>query len=168
MSTTNATPERCPVCDAVLATEADYDASHTRGLPQTRIAELCWSVVFGSRCISPPVDWRARALAAEAERDAARDREVTLARGLLAILRTHEEGGEPETWTVDPVAWGDGRTTWEVHEYSVTSGGHRLRGLVCQFRPGDIDGTEQDANACVSAAKAGVRAAREVLARGGR
>jgi hypothetical protein len=93
------------------------------------------------------------------------EREVALARGLLAILRTHEEGGDPETWEVSPAAWGDGRTTWELHENHTRKSGWHGRGLVCQFRPDDVDGTEQDAKACVSAAQAGLRIAREVLAK---
>lgn len=86
---TDASTDRCPVCDAVLATDADFDASRTRGLPQARIAELCWSVVFGSRCIRPPVDWRARALAAEARLRARDivcipDEQVEMVRGYIA------------------------------------------------------------------------------------
>lgn len=86
-------------------------------------------------------------------------RELALARGLLAILRTHEGAGDPATWTVDAADWGDGRTTFEVHEHAP-----RHRGLVCQFRPDDPDGTEDDAMACVVAAHVGLLRAREVIA----
>jgi hypothetical protein len=87
------------------------------------------------------------------------DRELQLARGLLAIFRTHEAAGEPESWTVDPAPWGDGRTTFEVHGNAT-----RSRWLVCQFRPDDADGTERDANACINAARVGLRDARAVVA----
>jgi hypothetical protein len=61
--------ERCPVCDTPLASEADLrraqdaapgDDYHWRG-------ELCWAP-WGQdrRCSRKPVDWRARALVAEA------------------------------------------------------------------------------------------------------
>lgn len=170
--------ERCPVCDAVLATEVDHAEWKGRTGPTftaERLYSLCWSRIANGPCLRTPVDWRARALAAEAESD---DLDLRLAehalklrglaRGLLAVLRVHEEAGEPATWTVRPANWGDGRVTWEVHDLHVRKNGTHGEGLVCQFRPDDVDGTEQDANACVSAAKAGVALAREVLARGGR
>lgn len=91
-------------------------------------------------------------------------RELALARGLLAILRTHESAGDPETWTVDPAPWGDGRTTFEVHANGLRSNGTRSRELVCQFRPDDLDGTKDDAMACVVAAHVGLRHARAVIA----
>lgn len=91
-------------------------------------------------------------------------RELALARGLLAILRTHESAGDPATWSVDPAPWGDGRTTFEVHANGVRPNGTRSRELVCQFRPDDPDGTEEDAMACVVAAHVGLLRAREVIA----
>jgi hypothetical protein len=90
-------------------------------------------------------------------------RELALARGLLAILRTHESAGDPAAWTVDAAEWGDGRTTFEVHDHEPGYGGRPRRALVCQFRPDDHDGTEADALGCVEAAQRGLREARSVI-----
>jgi hypothetical protein len=57
-------PTRCHRCDRQLATQADYDT-----LGEGEGEHLCWSE-WGSQC--EPVDWRARAQRAEAERDEAR------------------------------------------------------------------------------------------------
>lgn len=66
------TRERCPVCDAPLATEADIaKADGADEDSDLRWATaLCWSLAVPAYACSgrPPVDWRARALAAEAER----------------------------------------------------------------------------------------------------
>ena len=97
------------------------------------------------------------------------DTEVKLARGVLALLRAHEGGGEPSTWEVSEAAWGDGRMTLEVRNRTayMTRDGRETygTGLVCQFRPDDSDGTRQDAEACVASAARGVSMARDVLAR---
>lgn len=53
--------------------------------------------------------------------DTPTERELILARGLLALLRTHESAGDPHTWAVDSAPWGDGRTTYEVHESTLRS-----------------------------------------------
>jgi hypothetical protein len=53
--------DRCPDCAHPLATEADY-AAEGNG------AHLCWRAWNDDHCAYPPVNWRARALAAEAER----------------------------------------------------------------------------------------------------
>lgn len=52
--------DRCPDCDAPLATQADYDAT-----AEGEGADLCWREWNGDVCILPEVDWRARAMAAE-------------------------------------------------------------------------------------------------------
>lgn len=53
---------RCPICDRPLATDADTehptDCAHCY--------QLCWGVRTMSHCDGDPVDWRARALTAEA------------------------------------------------------------------------------------------------------
>ena len=55
----------CPRCDQPIATQTDHDAC-PGGCECTRCVSLCWSA-FGSACVA--VDWRSRALTAEAERD---------------------------------------------------------------------------------------------------
>lgn len=72
----DASPARCHDCDLPLATQADYDAT-----PEGRGAHLCWRDWNSDRCVHPPVDWRSRALKAEAaatqlasEHDVARSR----------------------------------------------------------------------------------------------
>lgn len=57
--------DRCPDCDATLATQADYDA-HPDGCECERCRSLCWRVYESAWCSRPPVDWRERALSAEA------------------------------------------------------------------------------------------------------
>lgn len=57
--------DRCRNCDKPVATEADWEAT-----PEGEGEHLCWGWGTPS-CAS--VDWRARALAAEAERDALRE-----------------------------------------------------------------------------------------------
>ena len=57
---------RCERCDREFATDDDYDTHDYGGCKCDRCRSLCWSR-FGSECI--PVDWRARALSAEAECD---------------------------------------------------------------------------------------------------
>lgn len=69
---------RCHSCDRPLATQADYDA-HPDGCMCPRCVALCWRA-WTTECLGQPVDWRARALKAEAERDAAR----------LAIVRVFD------------------------------------------------------------------------------
>lgn len=61
--------DRCPDCDAPLATAADgaiHDAlgGDCEGPAHARCLALCWPE--GGACIREPMDWRARALAAEA------------------------------------------------------------------------------------------------------
>jgi hypothetical protein len=51
----------CPDCDAPLATDDDT----RRSMPVAERAAICWRL--GGRCVREPVDWRARALAAEAK-----------------------------------------------------------------------------------------------------
>mgnify|MGYP000860329865 CR=1 FL=1 len=53
--------DRCPRCDRPIATDADWTTT-----PSGEGGHLCW----GGAC--PAVDWRKRALVAEAERDALR------------------------------------------------------------------------------------------------
>lgn len=55
--------ERCPVCDCPKATADDW-MQYAGG----EGVDLCWADA-ASPCAGPRVDWRARALAAEAERD---------------------------------------------------------------------------------------------------
>lgn len=60
---------KCENCDLPLATDEDFQK-----IPPGEGEHLCWSR-YGTKC--EPEDWRARALAAEAERDQARiDMEV--------------------------------------------------------------------------------------------
>lgn len=70
------TNERCPVCDRPEAT-ADQWARVERdeNIPAAEGVAVCWGE-GEPQCVTASVDWRARALAAEAERDeanAARD-----------------------------------------------------------------------------------------------
>lgn len=61
--------DRCPICDRPIAT-ADLDG-HPGGCECEACVSVCW---YGpDRCTGEPVDWRARALAAERERDAVRE-----------------------------------------------------------------------------------------------
>lgn len=96
--------------------------------------------------------------------------EVSLARGVMALARAHENGGDPRTWHITEADWGDGRTTHEVHNRHPSwvddEGRQRYtEGLVCQFRPDDADGTRQDAQACIDAAAAGLAIAEDVIRR---
>lgn len=50
-------PARCRDCDAVMATQADYDTVKTG-----EGEHLCWRVWCDDRCQRPAVDWRQRAL----------------------------------------------------------------------------------------------------------
>lgn len=73
-------PDRCPSCDAPLATMADIRPDDT---PRPEDDLLCWRAFHGE-CQREPVDWRARALAAESELAASRLATV----GLCARLET--------------------------------------------------------------------------------
>ncbi len=58
--------ENCPVCDAPLAVESDRDAAPVGLPPLAKIFDLCWvELEGGGEHPRDPVDWRARALAAE-------------------------------------------------------------------------------------------------------
>lgn len=61
------TNERCVVCDLPRATTEQWET-----MCGGEGADLCWAT-DGLRCSGKPVDWRARALAAETERDAVGD-----------------------------------------------------------------------------------------------
>lgn len=74
--------ERCHVCDAVLATEADTDT-----LSGLTLMALCWSSLIGAPCNRPPVNWRDRALAAEAALESA----STLAAIRVSLVRLADE-----------------------------------------------------------------------------
>ncbi len=50
--------KRCEVCDRVPASDEEWDT-----IPEEKGDQLCWG---GYQCYTRPVDWRARALAAEA------------------------------------------------------------------------------------------------------
>jgi hypothetical protein len=89
------------------------------------------------------------------------DTEITLARAFLALLRTHEEAGDPATWWLSPDDWGDGRTTYMLRDRDPVRG---TTGLVCQFRPDDADGTAELAEACVAAVQLGLTLSAKVLA----
>jgi hypothetical protein len=101
--------ERCPVCDDVLATEADVVAFASGMLTRATVEALCWARFNPPKsCIRTPVDWRARALAAEAalteERErgdrllAERDHAVALSRECLDHARGPlSEGACPGT-----------------------------------------------------------------------
>jgi len=61
--------ERCPTCDRRLASLADYAvrrACEDSGGACLCPRDCCWLLVGGG-CSQPPIDWRARALAAEAK-----------------------------------------------------------------------------------------------------
>lgn len=78
--------ERCPVCDFPLASESDCRAPFSTDLPS-----LCWKRFNGDHR-GPAIDWRARALKAEA--DAARLREALeglLDHGCLCAVNDREE-----------------------------------------------------------------------------
>ena len=65
----NRTP--CPVCDFPLATEADSAEAAAAGLTLRDVLterRLCW-IIHGCH-VGPAIDWRARALKAEARPDA--------------------------------------------------------------------------------------------------
>lgn len=61
-------PDRCPDCDAPLATQADWDG-HEDGCMCRRCRALCWRAWL-TRCEREPMDWRTRAIKAEATRAA--------------------------------------------------------------------------------------------------
>lgn len=77
-----ATRETCPVCDAPQAVDADRDPAPLGLDTMVKIFDLCWvALEGGGEHPREPVDWRARALAAERERDEARaDRDMFAAR----------------------------------------------------------------------------------------
>lgn len=62
--------ERCPICDFPLATEADWSRAVTQGhTADLRVYEghLCWrDMMTPDHHPGPAIDWRARALKAEA------------------------------------------------------------------------------------------------------
>jgi hypothetical protein len=68
---------RCPDCDAELATLTDHQSWVEAGEPDDYRPDLCWARpdlelvtydgAFTLQCMRSPVDWRARALAAEAK-----------------------------------------------------------------------------------------------------
>ena len=91
------------------------------------------------------------------------DRELVMARAIAALLRAHEDVADPHTWYVEAANWGDGRTTFEVRDIRTYGPGtHEFAsGLVCQFRPDE--GTREDADLCIAAARAGAVAAAIVL-----
>jgi hypothetical protein len=55
--------ERCPDCDRPMATRADFE-NHPENCQHCWT--LCWRE-YHDGCVAPRVDWRARALAAEAD-----------------------------------------------------------------------------------------------------
>lgn len=65
MTTTTGQRERCEECDLPLATQQDYDACDHDCPTCEKCAAVCWSSFNLTRC-SHPIDWRSRALAAEA------------------------------------------------------------------------------------------------------
>lgn len=56
---------RCHACDRPLATQSDDDS-----IPEGQGEHLCWSDWNRGVCENEPVDWRARALQAESDRNA--------------------------------------------------------------------------------------------------
>ncbi len=62
--------ERCRTCDLPLATDADLEGC-IDGCQCERCVSLRW-MRYGGKCTGRPVDWRARALKAEQDRDTAR------------------------------------------------------------------------------------------------
>jgi len=72
------TRERCAVCDFPLATDGDWrravQQGHTSDLAVYE-GHLCWSVLVSHTLhAGPAIDWRARALEAEKEREGMRER----------------------------------------------------------------------------------------------
>lgn len=55
---------RCPDCDALIATQADFDA-HADGCECDRCCALCWRAWCADVCQREPVDWRSRLSALE-------------------------------------------------------------------------------------------------------
>jgi hypothetical protein len=61
-----ATRKNCPVCDQPVAVDADRDPTPLGLGMLVRIYDLCWvEIEGGGEHPRDPVDWRARALAAE-------------------------------------------------------------------------------------------------------
>lgn len=69
---------RCPDCDALIATQADFDA-HADGCECDRCCALCWRAWCADVCQREPVDWRSRLSALE---------------GLLRECRVHVQYAE--------------------------------------------------------------------------
>lgn len=87
------TRERCPVCDAPLASQADRVNWLTVDLPN-----LCWSryptvaalEMRPDNHAAPAVDWRSRSLNAEVERDEQRKRADRLLAELDGVVSRSE------------------------------------------------------------------------------
>ena len=91
------------------------------------------------------------------------DREVALARGMLAMVHVAsvELGAvEPSTWKVHEVDWGDGRSAFEIRGWVES---RKVSPLVCIIRPDDAAHTREDAEALIAAAQVGMATAGEVL-----
>ena len=95
---------RCPECDAPLATLADHAAWREAGEPDDYRPDLCWarpdlvpvvhSGEFTLQCMREPVDWRARARAAQARLERVRALAYAAAdeaRGLAAAICSLDE-----------------------------------------------------------------------------
>ena len=67
------TNDRCPVCDRPQATAEQWArVERDESIPAAEGASVCWGE-GEPQCLTARVDWRARSLAAETERDALRD-----------------------------------------------------------------------------------------------
>lgn len=84
-------PDRCPVCDRPQATAEQWArVERDENIPAAEGAAVCWGE-GEPQCTMARVDWRARALAAEAQRDEARR---LLAAAACGKLRRCETCGE--------------------------------------------------------------------------
>lgn len=84
---------RCDTCDHPLATDADLDGCDD-GCRCNRCVSLCWHN-YNSYCSFDPVDWRTRALEAEAA--------VDRMRLVVEAAEANVRHGEPYSVLVDAV-----------------------------------------------------------------
>lgn len=99
--------EKCERCDKPVATEADWEAT-----PGGEGEHLCWGFCSPS-CVA--VDWRARALAAETERDAMRAAILDLQHA-DAMASAHSEDCPGKAHVVGEDCGADGDGGWTCCE----------------------------------------------------
>jgi len=99
---TDTKPPRCPDCDDPLATQEDADrhdakVGECRPVDDCWCEKLCWREWTDAVCMGEEVNWRSRALAAEAERDAALARAERLEAALDQIESLSDEYSVAQT-----------------------------------------------------------------------